>query len=120
MKTVYFGGGSPTILNRNDLQELVGKLKDNFDFSKVNEFTIETDPRRVDEDRLLFNSKACGANRISFGMQDFDDEVQRRVNRVQPFELFEKLLKFVIVSKKLNLFRALYCIVIPVSNIFSV
>ena len=92
VKTLYFGGGSPTILNRDDLKELVNKLKNNFDFSKINEFTIETDPRRVDEDRLLFNNKVCGANRISFGMQDFDEEVQRRVNRVQPFELFDKLL----------------------------
>ncbi len=90
--TIFFGGGSPTILNKEDLKKLVDKLKENFDFSKVNEFTIETDPRRVDEERLLFNNKVCGANRISFGMQDFDDEVQRRVNRVQPFELFDKLL----------------------------
>ena len=92
VKTLYFGGGSPTILNREDLKELVDKLKSYFDFSKINEFTIETDPRRVDEDRLLYNYNVCGANRISFGMQDFDAEVQRRVNRVQPFEIFDKLL----------------------------
>ena len=92
VKTLYFGGGSPTILNREDLKELVDKLKSYFDFSKINEFTIETDPRRVDEDRLLYNHKVCGTNRISFGMQDFDAEVQRRVNRVQPYEIFDKLL----------------------------
>ena len=34
----------------------------------------------------------CGANRISFGMQDFDENVQRRVNRIQPAELFKKIL----------------------------
>ncbi len=92
VKTLYFGGGSPTILNKEDLKHLVDKLKSNFDFNNLNEFTIETDPRRVDEDRLIYNHKVCGANRISFGMQDFDAEVQRRVNRVQPFELFDKLL----------------------------
>ena len=92
VKTVYFGGGSPTILNKQDLKKLVDKLREYFDFDKVNEFTIETDPRRVDEERLLYNNKVCGANRISFGMQDFDPEVQRRVNRVQPFEIFENLL----------------------------
>ena len=92
VKTLYFGGGSPTILNKEDLKKLVDKLKEKFDFNNLNEFTIETDPRRVDEDRLIYNSKVCGANRISFGMQDFDAEVQRRVNRVQPFEIFEKLL----------------------------
>ena len=92
VKTLYFGGGSPTILSKEDLKELVDKLKSCFDFKNINEFTIETDPRRVDEERLLYNHKACGTNRISFGMQDFDEEVQRRVNRVQPFDLFEKIL----------------------------
>ena len=89
---LFFGGGSPTILNRGDLEKLVNKLKKLFDWSKVINFTIESDPRRVDEDRLLFNHYKCGANRISFGMQDFDPEVQRRVNRPQPAKLFEDIL----------------------------
>jgi len=92
VETVFFGGGSPTILNREDLKKLVDKLKSLFDWSKVVNFTIESDPRRVDEDRLLYNNKVCGANRISFGMQDFDINVQRRVNREQPAELFKKIL----------------------------
>jgi len=92
VSTVFFGGGSPTILSKSQLLELVTKLKGLFDWSGVEQFTIETDPRRVDEDRLIFNSEVCGANRISFGMQDLDPEVQRRVNRIQPVELFEKLL----------------------------
>jgi oxygen-independent coproporphyrinogen III oxidase len=92
VQTVFFGGGSPTILNREDLKNLVDKLKGLFDWSKVINFTVESDPRRVDEDRLLYNSKICGANRISFGMQDFDPNVQKRVNRVQPAELFKKIL----------------------------
>ena len=90
--TVFFGGGSPTILNREDLKELVDKLKSLFDWSKVENFTIESDPRRVDEDRLIYNNEVCGANRISFGMQDFDEEVQRRVNRIQPSKLFDDIL----------------------------
>ncbi len=92
VETVFFGGGSPTILNREDLKELVDKLKNLFNWSNVENFTIESDPRRVDEDRLLYNHKVCGANRISFGMQDFDPEVQRRVNRPQPAKLFEDIL----------------------------
>lgn len=92
VQTVFFGGGSPTILNREDLKYLVDKLKGLFDFSKVVNFTVESDPRRVDEDRLLYNHEVCSANRISFGMQDFDPNVQRRVNRIQPAELFKKIL----------------------------
>ena len=92
VETVFFGGGSPTILNREDLKNLIDRLKGLFDWSKVVNFTVETDPRRVDEDRLLYNHKMCGANRISFGMQDFDPNVQRRVNRIQPAELFKQIL----------------------------
>ena len=90
--TVYFGGGSPTILNRDDLKFLVDKLKSLFDWSNVENFTIESDPRRVDEDRLIFNAEQCGANRISFGMQDFDKNVQKRINRMQSAKLFEDIL----------------------------
>ncbi len=90
--TVFFGGGSPTILNKEDLKSLVDKLKSLFDWSNVENFTIESDPRRVDEDRLIYNHEICGANRISFGMQDLDPEVQRRVNRIQPAKLFENIL----------------------------
>jgi oxygen-independent coproporphyrinogen III oxidase len=92
VQTVFFGGGSPTILNREDLKGLVNKLKGLFDFSKVLNFTVESDPRRVDEERLLYNHEVCGANRISFGMQDFDPDVQRRVNRIQPAQLFKNIL----------------------------
>jgi oxygen-independent coproporphyrinogen-3 oxidase len=55
-------------------------------------YNVESDPRRVDEERLIYNHEVCGANRISFGMQDFDPEVQRRVNRIQPAKLFEDIL----------------------------
>ena len=92
VKTIFFGGGSPTILDKEDLKNLVDKLKGCFDFSKVGYFTVEIDPRRVDADRLLYNHKSCGANRLSFGLQDFDPIVQRRVNRVQPPEIFKKIL----------------------------
>ena len=90
--TVFFGGGSPTILNKEDLKALVNKLQNLFDWSKIDFFTVESDPRRVDEERLIYNHEVCGANRISFGMQDFDEEVQRRVNRIQPSYLFDKIL----------------------------
>ena len=90
--TVFFGGGSPTILNKEDLKNLVEKLKGLFDWSNVDYFTVESDPRRVDEDRLIYNHEICGTNRISFGMQDLDPEVQRRVNRIQPAKLFEDIL----------------------------
>ena len=49
MKEIYFGGGSPTYYNNEDFGKLVEKLKSKFDFSKLGDFTVEIDPRRVDE-----------------------------------------------------------------------
>lgn len=91
VKEIYFGGGSPTFYKAEDFEKLTDKLKKCFDFNKVGDFTVEIDPRRVDEKKLLHYSK-CGVNRLSFGVQEFDLEVQKRVNRVQPAELFESLL----------------------------
>ena len=91
IKEIYFGGGSPTYYKDKEFRALVEKLKNSFNFSKVGDFTVEIDPRRVDEEKLLFYNE-CGVNRLSFGVQEFDLEVQKRINRVQPPELFHKIL----------------------------
>lgn len=91
VKEIYLGGGSPTYYKPKEFKALVDKMRSCFDFSDVGDFSIEIDPRRVDEERLLFYHE-CGVNRLSFGVQDFDLTVQERINRVQPPELFDKLL----------------------------
>ena len=90
-KELYFGGGSPTYYKEEEFKALVNKLKAMMDFTKIGDFTVEIDPRRVDEERLLFYS-SMGVNRISFGIQDFDPLVQEEINRIQTPELVEKLL----------------------------
>ena len=91
VKEIYFGGGSPTYYNKEDFKKLSDKLKSKFDFNSIGDWTVEIDPRRVDEEKLLFY-RQCGVNRISFGVQDFDEEVQKRINRIQPSEMLHKLL----------------------------
>ena len=59
--------------------------------SPVGEYSIEIDPRTVDKKRLK-NLKALGFNRLSFGVQDFDKEVQKAVHRIQPYEQVEALV----------------------------
>lgn len=103
VKEIYFGGGSPTYYKPDDFKQLVDKLKSKFDISKVGDFTVEIDPRRVDESKLLFYNE-CGVNRLSFGVQEFDAEVQKRINRVQPAELFQKVLTKK-VREKFNTFN---------------
>ena len=91
VKEMYFGGGSPTFYKEKDFKALIDKLKTCYNFDNIGDFTVEIDPRRVDESKLLFYHE-CGVNRLSFGVQDFDLEVQKRINRIQSEELFDSLL----------------------------
>ena len=91
VKEIYLGGGSPTYYKKKEFEKLIAKLRQFIDFNNIGDFTIEIDPRRVDEDKLLFYSE-LGVNRLSFGIQDFDLKVQKEINRIQPPELVEKIL----------------------------
>ena len=80
---LHLGGGTPTFFNDTELRELMAMLQRSFNFVSGGEYAIEVDPRTVDADRLkaLFE---MGFNRLSFGVQDFDPEVQTAVHRIQP------------------------------------
>ena len=91
VREIYFGGGSPTYYKKKEFKKLIEKLNNVFDFNNIGDFTIEVDPRRVDEEKLLFYN-SLGVNRLSFGVQDFDLNVQKRINRIQPSELLHELL----------------------------
>ena len=90
-KEIYLGGGSPTYYKEEEFKYLVERLKKIIDFKKLGDFTIEIDPRRVTEEKLIFYHEQ-GVNRLSFGIQDFDLGVQGEINRIQPPELVDKLL----------------------------
>ena len=88
---VHLGGGSPTYPKVEDFDKLIEKLNQIVDIKKLSEFSIEIDPRRLKEDKMIYyHSK--GINRISFGVQEFDVEVQKLIARVQPKKLMERLL----------------------------
>ncbi len=84
IEQLHFGGGTPTYLDNEQLDDLVAKLRGafNFDESDNREFSIEVDPRTVDEDGIRHLAK-LGFNRLSLGIQDFDPVVQEAVNRTQ-------------------------------------
>lgn len=88
---LHFGGGTPTFLDDADLHDLVGILREGFDFTIDAELSIEVDPRTVTPTRLQALAD-MGFNRLSFGVQDFDETVQRAVHRIQPFESVEGLM----------------------------
>jgi oxygen-independent coproporphyrinogen III oxidase len=82
---LHFGGGTPTFLSDASLQRVLDGLETIFTFTPNAERSIEVDPRTVDENRMRQLS-AQGFNRVSFGVQDFDPQVQQAVHRVQATE----------------------------------
>ena len=78
--TVYLGGGTPSLLSITQLSKLVNGLKKVFDFSDVEEFTIEVNPDDVTPE-CIQQSKSLGINRVSMGVQSFSDEDLRFINR---------------------------------------
>ncbi|WP_434633397.1 oxygen-independent coproporphyrinogen III oxidase [Chromobacterium sp. CV08] len=79
---LHFGGGTPTFLSDAQLERLMGILGSHFEFLSDGEYSIEIDPRKVKRE-TMFKLAEYGFNRISVGVQDFNAEVQRAVNRVQ-------------------------------------
>jgi oxygen-independent coproporphyrinogen-3 oxidase len=88
---IHLGGGSPTYLKNSEFDQLVAGLRRLLDFRRIEEFALEVDPRHVNPERMMYY-RSQGINRISFGIQDFDPEVQKAVNRVQSVDLVERLL----------------------------
>ena len=84
VEQLHFGGGTPTYLNELQLDALMAKLRGafNFDDSDAHEFSIEVDPRTVSP-RSIGELARAGFNRLSLGVQDFDEAVQAAVNRMQ-------------------------------------
>ena len=82
---LHLGGGTPTFLSDDELRSLMAMLRRNFSLTPGSEYSIEVDPRTVDAKRLDTLAE-LGFNRLSFGVQDFDPDVQKAVHRVQPAE----------------------------------
>jgi oxygen-independent coproporphyrinogen-3 oxidase len=85
VEQLHFGGGTPTYLSDDQMGDLLGHLRSRYAFASddVGEFSIEIDPRTVDARRIR-TLRRQGFNRLSLGVQDFDEDVQRAVNRIQP------------------------------------
>src|SRR5471030_1010596 len=79
---LHWGGGTPTYLNKVQISRLMGLLRSHFDFMPDAEMSLELDPREIELD-VLDHLRQEGFNRLSMGVQDFNKEVQRLVNREQ-------------------------------------
>ena len=91
LSQLHLGGGTPTFLSDDELARLMASLHRAFDFLPEAEVSIEIDPRTVTAERLA-HLRRIGFNRVSFGVQDFDADVQQAVHRVQSFESVRELM----------------------------
>jgi len=83
----HFGGGTPTYYKAFELDEIVSYIKSKFpNWSHDAEISCEIDPRFFNEEQMKVFQKH-GFNRISFGVQDLDEKVQKEIHRIQPLKL---------------------------------
>ncbi len=89
---MHFGGGTPTFFSPSQLDELITKTKEVFpNFSSDAEISCEVDPRYFTQEHMDVLKKG-GFNRLSFGVQDLDETVQKTIHRIQPFELTKNVI----------------------------
>lgn len=84
---MHFGGGTPTFLSAKQLEQIIKTIYSYFkNFANDAEISCEIDPRFFNDEQMAV-FKQYGFNRISFGVQDFDERVQKEIHRIQPFEI---------------------------------
>ncbi|MFA0472223.1 oxygen-independent coproporphyrinogen III oxidase [Vibrio sp. 10N.222.51.E8] len=89
---LHFGGGTPTFLTKTQITRLMSILREEFNFTADAEISIEVDPREIELD-VLDHLRNEGFNRLSIGVQDFNKEVQKLVNREQDEEFIIAMVK---------------------------
>ena len=82
---LHLGGGTPTFLSHEEMRQLMATVREHFTLMPEGEYSIEVDPRKVDHATVAMLAEV-GFNRMSIGVQDFNIDVQRAVNRLQSFD----------------------------------
>ncbi|MFN0117303.1 MAG: oxygen-independent coproporphyrinogen III oxidase [Elusimicrobiota bacterium] len=88
----HLGGGTPTYLEPQNLEALLKRVRQFFAIDPDCEMGVEIDPRVTNKKHLMV-LKNMGFNRLSMGVQDFNPEVQKAINRIQPFDLTKALVE---------------------------
>ena len=93
LSQISWGGGTPTFLTCQEIEKLHRATLELFDVAPGAEVSIEIDPRVTSREQLS-TLRGLGFNRVSLGVQDFNDNVQKAINRIQSVELTGDMLKF--------------------------
>jgi len=88
---VHWGGGSPTMLRGDDWRRIHDHLRGAFELATGAEMAVELDPRTATQDCIQALA-AAGVNRVSLGVQDFNEKVQVAIRRVQPFDMTARVV----------------------------
>lgn len=90
IKTIYIGGGTPSIIDEKYIELIISVLKDKFNFDKKCEMTIEVNPGTANIDKLK-KYKEIGINRLSIGLQTTNDRLLNLIGRIHNFNEFENV-----------------------------
>jgi oxygen-independent coproporphyrinogen-3 oxidase len=94
VRQLHWGGGTPGFLSHDQSQQLIEKIKQHFSLKMGvgNDYSIELDPRVIEKGGIA-QLRRLGFNRISIGVQDLDEKVQKAVNRVQKLEVTRAIIE---------------------------
>lgn len=87
--SVFFGGGTPSLLPREAIVRLMRALRETFAFRGDVEITVECNPGTLTEEKLRAY-RACGVNRLSIGLQSASDAELKELGRIHTWEAFER------------------------------
>lgn len=107
ISSIFIGGGTPSVLSIKQLQFLFEQIKSNFNTENLYEFTIEANPESLSYEKIFYlkNNGILNINRISLGLQSFDDNILKQIGRQYKYSEFEKKIEIVrdLDFEKLNI-----------------
>ena len=90
--TIYFGGGTPSVLEKNEITSILQKIYDTYNIVENPEITLECNPDDLSKDKLIA-LKEIGINRLSIGVQSFNDKELKWMNRSHNADQSERCIK---------------------------
>lgn len=91
LKTIFIGGGTPSALSVQELEQLFNSLSKHIDLKSLSEFSIENNPESLSEEKIALYSK-FHVNRISIGVQSFNPEFRKTIGRKASAQNIEQLI----------------------------
>ena len=92
VKTIYIGGGTPSLIDSKYISEIIEVIKQNYIFAENTEITIEVNPGTVNKEKLE-QYKKSGINRLSIGLQSTHDRLLKKIGRIHKYDDFLNTFK---------------------------